>query len=68
MSYTNIGDKTNGSASTNGGSGGRFERTFVETVSQSSPVHFINRISWYQGRGSPIGVPEGFGGHFGSGV
>ena len=44
MSYGNVVNKINRGAVSDGGSGGRFEGTVIDDVSQGSPVHFVHRI------------------------
>ena len=52
-----MGNKISGGAVTDGGSGGRFEGTVIDDVSQGSPVHFVHRIS--RGRGGESWVRAG---------
>ena len=45
VSHGDVGNKISRGAVTDGGSGGRFEGTVIDDVSQGSPVHFVHRIS-----------------------
>ena len=54
MSHGDVRNKISRGTITDGGSGGRFEGTVIDNVSQGPPVHFVHRIR--RDRGGESGV------------
>ena len=52
MSHSNVENEISRGAVTDGGSGGRFEGTAIDDISQGSPVHFVHGICRGGGGGS----------------
>ena len=63
MSHGDVRNKISRGTVTDGGSGGRFEGTVIDDVSQGSPVHFVHGICRDRGGGSRVRVGGVFWGH-----
>ena len=57
MSHGDVRNKISKGTVTDGGSGGRFEGTVIDDVSQGPPVHFVHGIC--RDRGGESGVRVG---------